>query len=183
MNLFYIDTETTGFNPKKHEIIELAFAIEIDGIMYCKMELFMRPEKWDIIDSKALKINGWTIERLKRLPSCTDFKEVLFQIAGICQRKNYNQKYKIVEYGNRFDYNFLKNHIIFNHPDGMFNFIFNRNSINALSLAHKKLPGLESYKLVDVAAALGIPVNRKWAHSAGYDRDLLIEVYHKLKRR
>jgi DNA polymerase III epsilon subunit-like protein len=192
MNLFHIDTETTGSDHKKHEVFNLAFTIEIDGVPYCKMELFMRPEKWDTIDQKALDYSGWTIERLKRLPGAASqiklFEYVLYHIdlRSAIQQKIQNPKLKIVEYGNRFDYRFLES-MLSNHGSKLMNVnplrYFDQQSINVLSLAKKKLPGLKSYKLKDVARRLGVPVDESRLHSAAYDRDLMIRVYNILKWR
>lgn len=181
MNLFHIDTETTGFDVKKHEIIELAFAIEIDGITHCKMELFMRPEKWDTIDRRALDSNGWTIERLKELPNRNIMIDLFFDVAGKLWLES--GCFKLVEYGNGFDYRFLESSWNSKHPPYPFTHLFNKDSINVLSMAKKKLPGLKSYKLKEVARRLGIPVIESKLHAAGYDRDLMMGIYNILKWR
>jgi len=177
MNLFFIDTETTGFDPKKHEIFELAFTIEIDGVTHCKMELFMRPEKWDNISEKALAVNGWTVEKLRALPERSQFHK-LFRSIPL-----FSPPLTIVEYSNKFDYKFLKAFHKETVGERDFNLNFKKQSINVLSLAKKKLPGLKSHSLKSVARHLGIPADDSKLHGAGYDRDLLMHVYHKLKYR
>lgn len=178
MNLFYIDVETTGLDYKKHEIIELAFCIEINGVIHCKVELFMRPEKWKNISQKALDKNGWTVERLKKLPDRIYGWMTLLKFMR--EHMSYG-KFKIVEYGNNFDSRFLKK--FWDKAHIKYESIFKKDSINVLFLARKKLPGLDSYKLENVARHLCIPVIKNKLHSAGYDRDLMIDVYNKLKWR
>lgn len=184
MNLFHIDTETTGFDPKKHEIFNLAFAIEIDGVTHCKMDLFMRPEKWDTIDQRALDSNGWAVERLKRLP-CKTYAWMIF--LNLLDNHVGFAKFKIIEYGNNFDSRFLKTFCDSQNWSSKEHMkhesFFQKKSINVLSLAKKKLPGLKSYKLKDVARRLGIPVDDRKLHGAAYDRDLMMGVYNILKWR
>jgi DNA polymerase III epsilon subunit-like protein len=178
MNLFPIDVETTGLDPKKHEIIELAFSIIINGVKHCSMELYMRPERWDMISSEALAVNGWTLERLKRLPEMEYSFLILTDIMG--RHLRHFGKFRIVEYGNGFDSRFVAAFLNSIGIDCNMYCFFQKQSTNVHSIAKKKLPGLKSYKLKDVARRLGIPVDERQLHGAAYDRDLMIEVYMRL---
>ena len=186
MNLIFIDTETTGLNPKKHEIIELAFAVEIDGVIYCKMDLFMRPEKWDTISEKALAVNGWTIERLRRLPEKERGWTALINYM-VREASYFKRKFMVVEHSRNgiFDCRFLKAFWDNSNFDAFFPYgkFFSPKAINTRDIAKKKLPDLKSYRLFEIDKALRIPVDEGKLHGAAYDRDLLIDVYDRLNNR
>jgi len=179
MNLFYLDVETTGFDTKKNEVIELAFAIEIDGVIHLKMNLFLKPDRLDAIKQEALSVNRWSIDELKKLPDrqrvCNFFCETIEQY-----RNDYNNlnRFKIIEYSNGFDLKFMRTIYLSNDQ---FCKHFGKESINVLSLAKKKLPKIKSHSLKSVARALGINVDDNLIHGAAYDRDILIKIYSKLK--
>ena len=63
-----IDTETTGLDRKKHEIIEIAFIsyiVDADGKEYVlrKYDQKIKPEAIHLASSKALEINGYAEEK------------------------------------------------------------------------------------------------------------------------
>jgi len=61
---FYFDLETTGLNPEKHAIIQLAHIIDIDGEIVEEGEFLIRPYEKDLIDDEALKVNKRTREEI-----------------------------------------------------------------------------------------------------------------------
>ena len=63
--IFYFDTETTGLNPKRHDIIQLAYIVEIDGEVKEEGQFKLQPMNYDTIDRGALEVNKITIEQLK----------------------------------------------------------------------------------------------------------------------
>ena len=62
MKLVFLDTETTGLNRWKHDIIQIALVIEEDGEITFKNEYKFHPERPDNADPEALKVNGYTEE-------------------------------------------------------------------------------------------------------------------------
>jgi len=63
-----IDTETTGLDRKKHEVIEVAFIsyiVDADGNEYVlkKFDQKIKPQAIHLASSKALEINGYTKEK------------------------------------------------------------------------------------------------------------------------
>ena len=64
MKTIWVDTETTGTDPNRHGIIQLAAIIEIDGNDVAEINLRIRPFPTDEIDSKALGVSGVTEEQL-----------------------------------------------------------------------------------------------------------------------
>lgn len=65
MKVLYFDTETTGTDPKVHEITQFAAIIEIDGVVKEEVNYRCQPTRWDAIDPQALATTGVTVEQLK----------------------------------------------------------------------------------------------------------------------
>ncbi|MCI0542784.1 3'-5' exonuclease [bacterium] len=71
-NLAFIDVETTGLDPLRHEIIELAVVLAAQREQALKgprLELLgeydwkIKPERLDIADREALRVNGYSPEK------------------------------------------------------------------------------------------------------------------------
>jgi len=63
MKYVIIDTETTGLDKYKHELIAFGALIMIDGIITETIELKIKPTNMDVADPKALEVNGFTERR------------------------------------------------------------------------------------------------------------------------
>lgn len=63
--ILYIDTETTGLDCMRQDIIQLAALAEIDGELVDEFEIFCQPYNYDAIDRKALQVTGYKIEDIK----------------------------------------------------------------------------------------------------------------------
>lgn len=183
-NLMFLDTETTGLSPKKYEPIEISFSIFHNGVRCIDTTLYMRPEKWDTISDEALRINGYTREKLKTLPTrqyaCAQFDEAIRAHRLFSGR----EKLTIVEHSRngKFDIEFIRLFLL-NYTatmGGIFNRYFHPTAINTRDIAKKRLPNLKSYKLVEIAKHLKITVDESKLHGAHYDKELLIEVYRRL---
>lgn len=62
--VMFFDVETTGLDPVKHDIIELAYIVEVDGFVKERNCLYIQPFSYENIDPEALKISGHTVEQL-----------------------------------------------------------------------------------------------------------------------
>ena len=90
MILTVFDTETTGLDPDKHEILEVALLsmiLDRDGNFYVFKEFQSKiaPENIYNASPKALKINGYTKEAWDGAPP---FKEVLEKMRPIIEESN-----------------------------------------------------------------------------------------------
>ncbi len=65
----YIDSETTGLDSLQNDILTLSIIIEIDGKIVNKLNVEMQPFNYQSITDEALKINGMTVEQIKKFPS------------------------------------------------------------------------------------------------------------------
>jgi DNA polymerase-3 subunit epsilon len=59
MKLAFLDTETTGLDPKRHEIIELALVIIEDGERTYEKVFKIKPQHIETASPVALQINGY----------------------------------------------------------------------------------------------------------------------------
>jgi DNA polymerase III epsilon subunit-like protein len=68
VHLLYLDCETTGLDPLVHDILELAYILEIDGAVAGQGCLPMRPYRFDTVDDAALRVNRISRESLADRP-------------------------------------------------------------------------------------------------------------------
>jgi DNA polymerase-3 subunit epsilon len=90
MILTVFDTETTGLDPDKHEILEaalLSLILDADGNYYVlkEREFKIKPEQLHLASSKALEINGYTDEAWK---DARPFSEVMEEMRPIIEESD-----------------------------------------------------------------------------------------------
>lgn len=74
MNYLVFDVETTGLDPQKHAMVQLAAIPVINGIKGEPFVSYLKPHEGAVIDPGALKINKLTYEQIMEFP---DAKEVM----------------------------------------------------------------------------------------------------------
>lgn len=84
-NRIWIDTETTGLDPSKHEMLEVAVVTETvltdgSGSIINGWSAKIAPERIETADAKALQINGYTPETWAGAPT---FREVADELAEL----------------------------------------------------------------------------------------------------
>lgn len=70
-DILLVDTELTGLDADRHEIIQLA-AVLLDRKSLKEKAFFnsyVRPQKWQSRDPEAIKVNGLKLESLKNAPA------------------------------------------------------------------------------------------------------------------
>lgn len=70
-DILLIDTELTGLNADRHEIVQLA-AVLLDRKNLKEKDYFnsyVRPKRWRVRDPEAMKVNGLKLETLQNAPS------------------------------------------------------------------------------------------------------------------
>jgi len=107
--VFYCDIESTGLDPKKHDIVKLAYIIEIDGEVKREDEFCIRPSDFSTVSQKALEVNRLTVEELEHFPVNKLIHTELTQILSIyVNRYDKTDKFVPVGYNVRFDLDFLR---------------------------------------------------------------------------
>lgn len=106
--VLYLDTETTGLNPDKNDIIQISGLIEINGKVKKEFDFTCRPINPNNIEDEALLIQGRTKKEIMKF---ADPEEVFYKLIEIFDDfiDKYNTKDKFILAGQnvRFDYNFL----------------------------------------------------------------------------
>jgi len=137
MSLIVIDTETTGFDPRKDRIVEVA-AIELDSKFNILSEFHSLVNPGIRIPANITAYTGIRNGDVKDAPSFNEISTGLLKMVG----KNYLWGYNVA-----FDRRFLK------AADGRFGFLFYKDYMKAI----KKLwPGRSNYKQASIAEDLGI---------------------------
>jgi len=109
MKVFAFDVETTGTEPLKHEIVQLAGKIFINGNEKEDINLLFRPENIYAIDQKALEIIGKTEDELKQYPHKSNgFKKLIEVLDRYVDKYNPDDKFYFCGYNVSFDILFLR---------------------------------------------------------------------------
>jgi len=64
MKVIYLDVETTGLNEYVHAVIQVAWIVEISGVVVSEQSLLVRPFDGAEIDPGAMKTHGITVAEL-----------------------------------------------------------------------------------------------------------------------
>ena len=158
--LFWCDCESTGFDPKINDIIQLAYIIEIDGKIEVEGEFKVQPFDYSTIEKSALEVNQITVEQLKTFTAPRTVHSSLISILDKFVNK-YNKEDKFIPagYNVKFDMGMLENFFEkSNHK--YFGSYFFRHSLDPMHflsfLEYKGLIELENFKLVTVCKHFGI---------------------------
>ena len=163
----FVDIETTGLSPKKHEIIEFAALKhypEDDTVEF--LELKIKPEHIESASPKALEINGYT-ERAWE--NAVPMDQAITQIVSFLKGS------VIIGHNLRFDTDFIKV-AAKRHNAARIPFF----TIDTLELCREHLAdmGLRKFSLTSVCNFLGI--SNQGAHTALADVVRCKEVFDKL---
>jgi len=179
--ILYFDCETTGLDPVKHDIIQLALIIEVGGEVKERAVFNMQPFSYDNFEESALLINGYTIERLKTFKAPKEiYKEIVELLGRHVDKFDRSDKFYPAGFNVDFDLNFLAKFFIKNN-DNYFGSWINWRKVDALPLLYvMDLQGklkLENYKLETVCMYFGIPLQ---AHDAESDIEATRQVIKKV---
>lgn len=181
IKIFY-DLETTGENPRKHFIHQIAGLVEVDDMVQEKFNIYSRPHPNAILEPAALNVSGVTEEQILSYPSMTDAKNNFCRIlAKYIDKYDKNQKAYLVGFNNRgFDDRFLRMWFTL-CDDQFFGSWFWSDSRDTLVLASEYLESrrtsMPNFQLHTVAETLGIPVEKSKLHDARYDVELTRQIY------
>ena len=107
--IFWLDCETTGLDPQKNALIQIAALIEIDGKIKNRLNLFLKPLDIDKVDPKALELQGRTIEEIKKYPPPEkSFKILKEEMSLFVDKFDKHDKFVMAGYYVKFDIDFLR---------------------------------------------------------------------------
>ena len=138
-NYVVLDIETTGFNPKEHEIIELSAIRVENGQIKEEFSKLVKPIGY--LSGYISNLTGITLDMLKDAPS---IKEVILDFKNFCSNSI------VIGHNINFDLSFINTQLIQNYD-----MPFTNDYIDTLKIARKFLPSLPSKKLGIIAAHFG----------------------------
>lgn len=170
----FIDTETTGLDPIKNQILTIGIVIVDSNLnISYQEEIKIKQQDWAIINQKAMEINKIDLllhnkSAIGELDACTSIIEIL-------------KKYDLINsqlYGHNvsFDITFLKKMFERNIVNYPFDYHFNDTMVLAISLKDAGLITIDSFSLSKMCAGYGINFN---FHNALDDALASVELYKK----
>lgn len=108
MKTAYIDLETSGLDPKKNGVIQIAGLIDIDGEIKEEFNFKCRPFAGQLCSPEALKLHNLTVEQIREYPDPTmTYSQLLKIFDKYIDRYNKEDKFYMVGQNPKFDYDFL----------------------------------------------------------------------------
>lgn len=180
--ILYFDTETTGLNPEKNDIIQLAGIVVVHGKEMERFNLKCQPMDWETISDEALTVHGYKLEDLMTFMKPYEmYKQLVDIFSKYINKYDKNDKFTPAGYNVRFDMEFLNN-FFKKQNDVYFGSWISWKMIDPIQILHfldycKKI-ALPNYKLSTVCDHFGIDIN---AHDALSDiqatRQLISKIY------
>lgn len=136
INYLWLDTETTGLDPVRNDVIQLAAIAVVNGKEnVVTFNQFCQPHDWNYIDDEALKINHTTREQLakEQMPAVMVRNFIIWA-------KTFGVKFTLAGYNADFDRNFLSNLFKKANAEREFNEIFNAD----IRDLYKRVKGLKA---------------------------------------
>jgi DNA polymerase-3 subunit epsilon len=181
-----LDTETTGLDPTRHCLWSIALRLRTADVD----ESFVRtcrPFDGADFDDKALEVGGVSWAELATYDDphvvSADLLDLLSSLVDPFDKQD---KFHIVAYNARFDYDFLRawwetcHSGSKNYFGSYFHFppldVMNLAALHLLPIRHT----LPNFKQHTVARALGIDVDDEQLHDAAYDLELTAQLFKKL---
>ena len=133
MKVLYLDTETTGLDPKKNDIIQVAGIVEIDGQEVEAFKFNCQPFDYGAVKQSALDVHGFTIEQIRNFPDprCV-YDELKFILVKYIDKYNRDDKFTLAGQNVRFDADFL-NEFFIKNSDTYYGSWFNWRHVDLLA--------------------------------------------------
>lgn len=180
MNILFLDVETTGTNPNKHSMIEVAARLDIDGKTIDKFTKKFFNATNTTIDLGALKVNNTKLNDLVKFPA--EIAEIANFVDWLLGLQSQVQGPIVVCGQNvQFDVNFIKATLAKYNVEGVEQIIgYKHIDTYSIALALKEAGILKTDKtnLSAIAKALGVDVSQYKLHTAEGDVDLVAAVYY-----
>lgn len=184
MNIFWVDTETTGLDPLKNSIVEMACAIETDGVTSSYLHFYAKPdESIEEIQEEALRINGFIKNDIMTFPRSYVVVSDIIRILDPMV-KDKDSKFVIAGQNADFDRQFIRSMFGRNCRLNEFERLFSYRVLDTSSvftmLRHNNIIDVTNSSLESICSYLGITYK---AHSALHDLSAAMKAYRILSRR
>jgi len=190
MKTLWFDVETTGLDPIKHDIVQVAGIIESEGKIIEEFEFFQQPKNRNDVDAYALKVQNKTLDDVMAYPENGNIYRKMIGIFNKHVNKfSIFDKFMPAGQNVQFDKQFLYSTWNKNGDSYLGSYLWGANIdlLTAVAIAidmgkmdiplNKK--GAPGYKLEFIAKVLG--VNLENAHSAIDDIKATRDCYLKIK--
>jgi len=180
----WIDLETSGLDRKKHGVVQIAGAIEINYKLINTFNYTMRLFPGDRISKKSIETHGFTIDDIKKfIPPHNQFIQIVKMLREYVDPGDKRDKFTMFAYNADFDYGFLRTWWEKNNSPFFGSYVW-YPPVDVMTKAAEVLQPerhlLKNMKLKTVAKYLGINVDESKLHDAFYDIELTRDVYHRL---
>ena len=164
-NYVIFDLETTGLDPKKEQIIEIAGQkINAKGETIGLFHKFISLYKVDTVSEFITNLTQ--IDDALLLKEGEDVKEVMAQF------KDFIDDSILVAQNSNFDMGFLVDYYLVQN-----NQVFARLCFDTINLAKHLVPNASSYKLSELVKIFGVAYDADAHHRADYDVQITTEVF------
>jgi len=182
--ILYFDVETTGLDPKKQDIIQIAYLIEIDGEIKEEGNYELQPLDYSTIQDKALEISHRTIEDLKTYAQPKEiYRKLVRTFDKYVDKFNKKDKFIPCGYNVNFDLQFLRE-FWFKNNNKYFGAYFDYHVYDPITtlylMSHKGLINVPDYHLETICKYFEIPLK---AHDVLSDIKATREVIKKVLER
>ena len=186
MKQIFFDVETTGTNPHRHGILQLAGIVEINGKVIEKFNFFMKPFEDQDIDAEALEKNGIKRHDIDTFDSPEEvYTKFINFLNQYVDRFNRADKFHLIGYNSRFDDDFLREWFIRN-GNSFYGSYFYWPALDVANMVavkyRQKRSQFPNFQLMTVAGKLEIVVNLDKAHDAMYDVEITRELFDGMTR-
>ena len=183
MKILWIDTETTGLNVERCDIIQIAGIIVIDGKEVERFNFRCQPTNYDTIEQQALDTCNLTVEQLRTLPTAQETYSKLKQVLDkYIDRYNKADKFYLAGQNVEFDRQFLQS-FFEKMGDKYFMSYVKHQTVDLIHLMtildSSGCISISNFKLETIANYLNIERDKN-LHDAEVDIDLTRKCYCKL---
>jgi DNA polymerase III epsilon subunit-like protein len=182
--LFFFDVETTGLDPKRHDIIQLAYIIDQEHTIIDKGCFYIAPEHPDAIDPEALAVNKRTLPEILSWPRAhLVYRDFIDMLAHHVDRYDSRDKFYPIAYNGNFDYSFLQT-FFKRRDDPYFGAWFNHRLLDPMALIrfldYEGLINSASHKLKIMAEYFKIVLPDANFHDAIDDVFALRQIFYRV---
>jgi len=182
MKILFLDTETTGLDPKRHTPIQISGIIEIDGKIMEEFDFLCRPFSMSEIEPEALQTNKRTEVEIRGFEDpysvMTKLKHIFADYVDPFSR-DIGQRFTIAGKNVAFDYAMM-DQFFKNCGNNYWYSWVDRRALDiegvAIMLQAAKRIKLENFKLETIAKYFDIKLE---AHNSLNDIRATREIYHK----
>jgi DNA polymerase-3 subunit epsilon len=156
-----VDIETTGGHAESNGITEIAVFIHDGEKVVNSFETLLKPDRF--IPAYISAYTGITNEMVEDAPRFRDIAQQLFELLD---------GNIFIAHNVGFDYSFIKSHLKSSGIE------YNSKKLCTVRLSRKIFPGLRSYSLGNICAAVGITIENR--HRASGDAIATVELFEKI---